>query len=602
MFQRILVAYDGSESAREALGLAIDLARARATGLTSLSIEEPLPRYAATISEVEGARERIEGHFRALTKEARDRAALEGVELDAVVRKGHEVREILDFVREGRFDLLVLGAHGHSRVLEWVAGSTSLAVARLSPCSVLIARASGARTGPARIERILVGIDGSPLGRLAFRAALDLAILFGARVVGATVREVSPLARPEALEVAYVQQLQAAAEEHARAAGVVFEPVGLGGHAARALREQARTMGADLLVLGATGLEHPWSPTIGGTAGSVAAEAPCSVLLVRPPQAILHVRDVMTRAVSSVAPDTPLAEVVDLLLRRDVKALPVVDSERRPVGMITGGDLLARGGLELRLSLERELDADTLRERLQALARGGRAARDVMARHVRTVPADADLSTAIRLMTAHRVKRLPVVDRERRLAGIVSRADVLRAIAALSQTAASPARLGLSPLARTVADAAITEAPVVSPDASAEHVLERVLASPWRRAVVTDAEGKALGIVSDRDILARAGADARPWLARTLRRRRAGASRQSPAAPGGRLTASALMAPALITVRPGDSLAHAIRLMMQHRVKRLVVVDEDGRFRGLVDRREILKLLTAEPGAAADQA
>jgi len=54
------------------------------------------------------------------------------------------------------------------------------------------------------------------------------------------------------------------------------------------------------------------------------------------------------------------------------------------------------------------------------------------------------------------------------------------------------------------------------------------------------------------------------------------------------------MAPSLVTVRPEDSLAHAIRLMMQHQVKRLVVVDEDGHFRGLVDRREILRLLAGE--------
>jgi CBS domain-containing protein len=55
------------------------------------------------------------------------------------------------------------------------------------------------------------------------------------------------------------------------------------------------------------------------------------------------------------------------------------------------------------------------------------------------------------------------------------------------------------------------------------------------------------------------------------------------------------MAPSLITVRPEDSLTHAVRLMMQHQVKRLVVVDEAGRLRGLVDRREILRVLAGWP-------
>ncbi|HEU4370517.1 MAG TPA: CBS domain-containing protein [Methylomirabilota bacterium] len=49
--------------------------------------------------------------------------------------------------------------------------------------------------------------------------------------------------------------------------------------------------------------------------------------------------------------------------------------------------------------------------------------------------------------------------------------------------------------------------------------------------------------------------------------------------------------PPLITVRPDDSLTHAIRLMMQHQVKRLIVGNETGAFRGLIDRREVLRML-----------
>jgi CBS domain-containing protein len=55
------------------------------------------------------------------------------------------------------------------------------------------------------------------------------------------------------------------------------------------------------------------------------------------------------------------------------------------------------------------------------------------------------------------------------------------------------------------------------------------------------------------------------------------------------------MAPSL-TVRPQDSLGHAIRLMMQYQVKRLVVVDDAGHLLGLVDRREIVRLLAGDLG------
>jgi CBS-domain-containing membrane protein/nucleotide-binding universal stress UspA family protein len=470
-----------------------------------------------------------------------------------------------------------------------------LSVARLAPCSVLIARPRGASGGDGEsFKRILVGLDGSPLGQLALRIALDLAGLFGATVLGVTVREVSPLARAESLADPYADQLQAAAVEHARAAGVTFERIMRGGHAAQTLCEQAREGSADLIVLGATGLEHPWSVTLGGTAMRVATDAPCDVLLVRPPQAALHVRDVMVRGVSSVMPDTPVAEVVELLLRRNVKAIPVVSAAGRVEGIITGGDLLRHGDLGLRLSIQQELDADTLGDRLRGLARGQKLARDLMTRPVHTVEREVDLATAIRLMATRQVKRLPVVDRRGELVGMVSRADILRAIAAMPEPSGE-AEGALHHGARTVGDAITTGVPRVGPEAPAEEVLAKLLESPMRRVVVTESDGRALGIISDRDLLARTSPDVRPWLLRALTG--GGSGRPSRKAGGAGvnlpLTARDLMAPSLVAVRPEDSIGHAIRLMMQHRVKRLVVVDGEGRLLGLVDRREVLRSLVA---------
>jgi CBS domain-containing protein len=370
------------------------------------------------------------------------------------------------------------------------------------------------------------------------------------------------------------------------------------GHAARTLCEQAREHAADLIVVGATGLEHPWSPTIGGTATRVAAEAPCAVLLVRPRQAILHVRDVMVANVSSVAPETPVAEVVELLLRRNVKAVPVVDGRGRVVGVITGGDLLRRADLDLRLSIQQELDAETLRDRLARLAQSRRAARDVMTHPVHTIGAEVDLVAAIRLMVNKRVKRLPVVDRHGLLLGILSRADVLRALAAVPEDpepAEGPAPVGV----RTVGETATAAVPLVGPEVRAEDVLAKLLETPLRRVVVVGPDGRALGLISDRDLLLRSNPDTRPWLLRALSGSRpaphAGEGGRPFTGPHGVLTARDLMTPSLITVRPEDSLVHAVRLMMQHQVKRLVVVDDAGRVRGLVDRRELLRALAAEP-------
>lgn len=601
MFQRILVAYDGSGAAEAALRMGIDLAKATGAELQTVSVEEHLPRYAATIGEVEAAREMIDAHFHALTKRARDLALVAGLDIETLVRQGHQVETILAVVREGRFDLLVIGDRGHSRILERMVGSTAHSLARLAPCSILLMRDGRA---PARrlgeIKRLLVGLDGSPLGRLAFHRALDLAVLSGGAVIGVTVREAPAGTRPEAVDWGAVEQLQAAAEAHARSAGVPFAAVRRIGHAAQALSDHARLSGADLVVLGATGLEHPWSPTIGGTAWRVAGEAPCPVLLVRPPQEVLHVRDVMVRGVSAVRPETPLAEVVELLLRRDVKALPVVDERRRVVGIVTGGDLLGRSGLDLRLSLEQQLEADALRERLTELARSGKTARDVMTRHVRTVEADLDLGAAIRLMAERGVKRLPVVDAQGALIGILARADVLRAIAALPAPAEVSEGLP-APDVRTVGDVVRTAVPVVPPEASAEAVLVKLLEHPLRRVVVTGPDGRVLGLIGDRDLLLRSSPDTRPWLLRALGGRRAGPhGPEGGRGPGEALTARDLMAPSLLTVRPEDPLRRAIQLMMQHQVKRLVVVDEAERLVGLVDRRDILRALARGPARSGE--
>ncbi len=140
MFTKILVAYDGSEGARAALRVGIGLAKSLGAELHSISVEEHLPHYAATIDEVEDAKDRIDTYFRTLTKEARDQALLAGVELQTGVRQGHEVEMIITYARAGRFDLLLAGYHGHSRIFDRLIGSTAQSIVRLSPCSVLLAK------------------------------------------------------------------------------------------------------------------------------------------------------------------------------------------------------------------------------------------------------------------------------------------------------------------------------------------------------------------------------------------------------------------------------------------------------------------------------
>jgi nucleotide-binding universal stress UspA family protein len=140
VYKRILVAYDGSEGARAALRHGVELAKALGAELSSVSVEEHLPHYAASISEVKGAKEEIDAYFHRLAKEARDYAAMQGVDLDVLIRQGHEVEEIVKVARDGAFDLLIIGYHGHSFIFERFMGSTAQSIVRLAPCSVLLAK------------------------------------------------------------------------------------------------------------------------------------------------------------------------------------------------------------------------------------------------------------------------------------------------------------------------------------------------------------------------------------------------------------------------------------------------------------------------------
>ena len=140
MFRKILIANDGSAGARRALEVAADVAACYGAELHSISVEEDLPKYAATIDEVDAAKEQRNHYFEQVNAAAHLIAAKHNVSLETHVLAGHEVETIITFCKEGGFDLLVLGFMGHSRIYERIWGSTSQTLTRLSPCSVLVVK------------------------------------------------------------------------------------------------------------------------------------------------------------------------------------------------------------------------------------------------------------------------------------------------------------------------------------------------------------------------------------------------------------------------------------------------------------------------------
>lgn len=142
-FRKILVANDGSEPAHKAFSRALALAVATGAEMHSISVAEGLPRFAGTQGEVEDYKHRMENHYRKLQEKLQEEAVKEQVDLHVHVLYGHEIESIVTFVKQNRFDLLVIGFVGHSNVLKKLMGnwgSTAQNLTRLSPCSVLVVK------------------------------------------------------------------------------------------------------------------------------------------------------------------------------------------------------------------------------------------------------------------------------------------------------------------------------------------------------------------------------------------------------------------------------------------------------------------------------
>jgi nucleotide-binding universal stress UspA family protein len=138
VYKKILVAFDGSGGSRKALKRAIKLAYCFEAELHCISVEVDLPQYVATVGEFEEVKRQKDAYFEQLDKEATELAKAEGVTLTPHVLAGHAVDSIVDFCKEGGFDLLITGYTGHGRVYERIWGGVSRNLARFSPCAVLI--------------------------------------------------------------------------------------------------------------------------------------------------------------------------------------------------------------------------------------------------------------------------------------------------------------------------------------------------------------------------------------------------------------------------------------------------------------------------------
>jgi CBS domain-containing protein len=288
--------------------------------------------------------------------------------------------------------------------------------------------------------------------------------------------------------------------------------------------------------------------------------------------------------------DTPVSDAVRLLLSSTFTGVPVVDKKNHPAGVISQGDLIYRGGMPARLGLLAESGADHLKEVLASLS--AKNAEDIMSPAV-CIRENELLTEAVRLMLKRDLKRLPVTDEQGKLTGILSRMDIFRTISDQSPDWKTILQQNI-PVGnlKYISDIMRRDTHTVFPETPVEEVLRVIDSDDIQRVAVVDRNGAFMGLISDRNLLA-AFSDHKEgiweyFVSKLPFGERGRENREF----NGRLrskTAAEVMKTDVITVPETATIDEAIRVMTEKMIKRLPVLDAEGKFKGMISRESLLR-------------
>lgn len=154
----------------------------------------------------------------------------------------------------------------------------------------------------------------------------------------------------------------------------------------------------------------------------------------------MHAAEIMTPNVITVTPQTEVREIVELMIKNRISALPVVDGENRVIGMVSEGDLMRRveNQTDRRDSWWLTALFSASNDAASYIKSRGRRAEDVMTRDVLTITEDTPLYKIAQLLEKNHIKRVPVVSNGK-LVGIVSRSNLLQGFSTMETVASGSA-------------------------------------------------------------------------------------------------------------------------------------------------------------------
>lgn len=298
---RILIAYDGSHAADEAVALARSVAWPPDSTIRVVAVAEPpvvvlaapwAPGSTTIAPEIDDQMvayldDRVADAVRRLTGAAGH--------VEGVVLRGRPATAIVDEARQLGADLVVAGSRGHGAIAELVLGSVTAEVVDQAPCPVLVARRP-------TLSRVVFATDGSEpsaaaekiLGEWSIFAGLPVRVVSVANVVEPWHTGIAPTMYRQVVD-AYTKDLEESRAQHRKiaeevagrmaATGRTAEPKLLTGDAATAIIAAADEFEADLVVIGSRGQTGLARMVLGSVARNVLHASRVSVLVVHPPRA-----------------------------------------------------------------------------------------------------------------------------------------------------------------------------------------------------------------------------------------------------------------------------------------------------------------------------
>ena len=304
----IVIAYDGSECSEaiftelQRAGLpgqldahVVAVAELWAAPVPDPAAWVPMPTMLPAVDSTEA--EKVEAMRRAgaLAEQgaARLQAAFPAWGVVPAGQVGAVAQSIVQRAREVSADMIFIGSHSRSAVGRFFLGSVSQKVAAEAKCSVRICRP---RPSTGAALRLLVAVDGSRTSQAAVQTVTERA--WPAGTVVAVVTVIEPSLRPGVADLPpefaaeilrqhearldWLETVGTAAQRKLEIPGLVPERHTLEGEPKHTLLEWAERWNADCIFVGASGLQHPDTATLGTVASALAVRAHCSVEIVRP--------------------------------------------------------------------------------------------------------------------------------------------------------------------------------------------------------------------------------------------------------------------------------------------------------------------------------